>query len=93
MSPNYLFKILLLDKILGRHFIEGYLLIDNFIVGVVECFENINSFLYLFHQFFNCFLIAVGCYGEFMHTFYRRGRHRQALDIEFPSSEDYRNLI
>ena len=93
MLAYYCLHIRLHEQLWCRHLIECNLLIHNLVVGIVECLQHINTLLYLLHKLIDSRLVAIGGYGELMHTLNRRRRHRKRLYIQLPSSVDYRNLV
>ena len=93
VGADYCLKVALGDKFVGRHFVEGNLLVDKVCVGVDKCLQHIDALFNLHHDFLRHVGVAVGGDGEFMYARNRRRRHRQTFNVHAAAREDNRDLV
>ena len=63
--PSYEFlEVRAFQYVVGLDFIKGHLLIYDLVVGIVECFYDVNSLLYLPYDGLNGLLVGPASDGE-----------------------------
>jgi hypothetical protein len=71
VSAKYRLYVVNFEEFRGWDFVESNFLVNDFIVGVQERFEHVDSFLNLFDHAFHHRAVAIARDSEFVHAFDR----------------------